>query len=247
MSGIGELAGKQLGPLPVGAWAVIIGGGIAGGLAIARRNATPAAPAAPTGVTGAVGAIDGAANVVDIVTDTNDQWERRALRSLIARGVDAVLAQQALGNFLLGFELTAEQAAVIRQALELDGPPPDGAPPIQVVTIGSSPTPTPTNPTPTPAPAPSSPSTTKAIQPEQTEPAQLNGSLFDLSVVGAGFTNLSNDPATLGQGWAPNTLGGITAPAGGILQGGMWTGDQLVGGRFLMPDGSTVKVGTYAK
>lgn len=140
--------GKMIGPLPLGGWVAVTGGGV--GLAVlANRRRPEPAPATAAVVTaddatgapsytpgvytspipgGAIGLPDAGtpAQPVSVAPPpaTNDEWARSALIQLVGRGFGAYAAQAALGAYLEGRQLTAEQAAIVEGALRYAGPPP---------------------------------------------------------------------------------------------------------------------------
>lgn len=183
--------GKMIGPLPVGAWVAVVGGGVGlAYLANRRRGAAPAVapgadqadPGTPTG--GAIG-LPGApitAAPGDSPTPakptTNDEWVAAGTRELVGRGYGALLVQTALTKYVLGEKVTPEEQSVIESALRIVGPPPF-TPPL-------SPTPVPTRPPlrpspmprPTPMPRPKPPPPVHApppIRPPQPKPVHIVG------------------------------------------------------------------------
>lgn len=142
---------QDIGPLPAYAW----GGAIAAGLALSwwlrRRGGDSPAPenAASVGLppSGAAPLAGGGSTVrrhEDEPAD-NREWRRLAFDELVAAGVGTVAADQALSRYLNGDVLTAGQAAIIEQALQLAGMPPRGAPPVRLEDAppGAAPTPDP--------------------------------------------------------------------------------------------------------
>lgn len=152
-AGSGGLAGgKKYGPFTAQVWAIIIIGGAAGGFLLRRfsggSSSTPTNTAdapltdannpANYGYTATGGPLaggggsttDGTGAVAQITSSTNTQWGQVALSLLLANGADPATAQQAIGNFLDGLPLTAQQKNLISLAIRLAGAPPEGAPPI---------------------------------------------------------------------------------------------------------------------
>lgn len=148
-------AGKKLGPFTAPVWAVIIVGGGLAGFAIRKFQGNSSTPVNTTAVpqtdannpanygytpTGGPFAGGGTGSDVSSVTTggkiaaaSNVQWAQIALDLLIAQGTNPAVAQQAIGNYLDGLPLTAQQKSIVSLALRLAGSPPDGAPPIQDV------------------------------------------------------------------------------------------------------------------
>lgn len=133
---------RQVGPLPLWAWLLAVGGGV--GLAyVGRRSgvlgsssrSTPAPvvvePDLPaSGRSGAI-VLPGGTLVDDggpATPSTNDEWRAAALRRLTSEGMGAFAVDQALGRYLQGLPLTAAQRNIVDRSLLVIGPPPDGAP-----------------------------------------------------------------------------------------------------------------------
>lgn len=240
---------RMIGPLPAGAWVAIVGGGLAGSAYLTRRSAakgaalgTPTATAdtsaglsgGTTGVSsgGTVTLPDGSITYSDPTDDTNSRWELRATKALLARGYDALLIQQALGKFLLGFDLNPTEAMVVNVALGLTGPPPEGASPAVVTQLPSANvTPAPvvqTPPSPVPTTPPPASQTTPVIT---TAPPVLTGAARK-RVYGTGT------PAVVLAALPRVRQGSVTAPEGATFIGGQWADDVLVEGRYSLPDGT---------
>lgn len=160
---IQDQLGKMIGPLPLGAWIAIVGGGL--GFAMYSQRSAPieevadTEPGRDTSLDSGVG-MGGSGQWIDITPVapqptpttivTNDDWGREALGKLIALGHDPAMSSQAVGNYLSG-NLSAkdvQQWALVRIALQQLG-----SPPLPVVSPGgapSTPRPTPTTPVVTP-------------------------------------------------------------------------------------------------
>lgn len=162
--------GKMIGPLPLGGWVIVVGGGL--GIAYAanrRRGGAAPVEVAPdltgAGVPGALvpGLPGGVVNLGPPAPSfeginapppaTNDEWARAAARVLIGRGFGAYATQQAIDAYLRGETLTSEQRAVVDAAILAAGVPP--FPPPAVAPAPAPPPPlAPIIPMPAPAPAP---------------------------------------------------------------------------------------------
>lgn len=162
---------KKIGPLPAYAYVLII---VAGAYALrayrARTGnasagldssaASSAGSATPVDGTGASGAgstpSDGPAGTV--VGRTNAQWALTVSNGLIAEGQNPVAVSSAITKYLAGGLLTAQEAALVNEAVQKYGYPPEGVLPIKLV------------PTPGPIPRPTSPGPPKppTKQPVQT-------------------------------------------------------------------------------
>lgn len=168
--------GKMVGPLPMGAWVVIVGGGLTFALyarhgQIASSAAQPADPSTSVDASGGVG-VGGSGQWTDLTPPTtgassgaptnNDQWGIAAVDYLITKGYDPGLADSAIRKFLGGAKLSITEYALVREALTHLGstptllpaplydvpgiPVPTVPPPVHV--------PTPHQPPPRPTPAP---------------------------------------------------------------------------------------------
>lgn len=160
--------GKMVGPLPLGAWLAVVGGGL--GFALySRRQSAAAAPAAGTvdDTSGVPGVGDGSVggwqstsptdsqntgggSVAPPITD-NDSWGRAAEVWAIGHGYPPLAVDTAVRAYLSGDDPGVQGSAIISAILAGIGPPPT---PLPAATYPpSSPTPTPA-PTPVPSPIP---------------------------------------------------------------------------------------------
>lgn len=165
--------GKQVGPLPLGAWVAVVGGGL--GIAWYSRSRTSKAPTVVEDTSGTPGVGDGSvsqwiqtsapATTVAPTPTTNEEWARAAINYLIAQGYDASLADTAIRKYLESTQLSVSERVMVTLALAKLGAPPVPLPapppltdiPKQTVT----PPPTTTNPVPTtPAPTTAPPKST---------------------------------------------------------------------------------------
>ncbi len=140
---------QQIGPLPLGAWIVVVGGGL--GIAYYTKNAKVSAPTIvedtgmPAGVGEGVGWIavpppstapPGPANPT-----TNEEWARLAINWLIAQGYPPGMSDSAIRNYLELQPLGNQEYALVQAALkQLGSPPiplpaPPGAPTINLSPI----------------------------------------------------------------------------------------------------------------
>lgn len=163
MSGGKPDFGQKIGPLPMGAWVALVGGGI--GLFLYHRNSIAAAsaptidPTASLVGTGGAGAVSGSYIPTDggststgpVSITTNQQWGSTAFSWLAALGMAPDMVDAAIRNYLDGNTLSVQENAIVSQALGKFGQPPESlpsAPPLPVVPHK------PTNPPPAPRPAP---------------------------------------------------------------------------------------------
>jgi hypothetical protein len=142
--------GKQVGPLPLGAWLGIVVGGLGIGYLINRSQSKGPEPQllAESGVgTGGQQLIyEPPQTVTGVETEkTNLSWGRDATNWLITQGQDSYNADLAIRKYLTGEPLTVPEKAMLGLVLARFGAPPEALP-------TTDPTPTPT-PTPTPAAA----------------------------------------------------------------------------------------------
>lgn len=172
MSGTGLDFGKQIGPLPLGAWVAAVAGGL-GIMVYHKKNAAAAVPTTPgvdtsgtPGVgTGAVGGYVDTSTPTPTTPDTgaitdNNSWGRQATNFLIAQGYDPAVSDSAVRKYLASSSLSVTEYALIKVALLKFGTPPEGLavlPPDAPVTPVAPPVsvPGPVTPAPVPtAPAP---------------------------------------------------------------------------------------------
>jgi len=158
--------GKQIGPLPLGAWIVVV----AGGLGIAyytRRSGGGKSPTVVEDTSGDPGVGAGASGFVNaspITVDntppgpaTNEEWAVKAINYLIAQGYDPNEADNAIRKYLESTQLNQQEYALVRIALAKLGSPPVPLPipppppdPVQPVTPVTPPPPAPVQPPPAP-------------------------------------------------------------------------------------------------
>jgi len=125
--------GKQVGPLPLGAWVAVVGGGL--GIAYyTQRTKAPAAVVADT--SGVPGVGEGGSGLWTQLTPpgdspssspvpaTNEEWGRSATNYLMAQGYDANVADSAVRKYLGAESLNLQEYALIRFALVKLGAPP---------------------------------------------------------------------------------------------------------------------------
>lgn len=156
--------GKQVGPLPLGAWVVVVGGGLYLAYTANRTSAstdpelvddtstTPGVGEGPgwVAVPPPTDAPPGAAPIT-----TNEEWGQRAIDYLIANNYPPDVAYSAITKALEGgqgqFKMSVKEYAMWRAALRALGTPPI---PIFVPPPTTIPTPTPAPPTPRDPPRP---------------------------------------------------------------------------------------------
>jgi hypothetical protein len=150
--------GKQVGPLPIGAWVAVIGGAlaIAAFAAYKKRQGGPAIVEDTSGVPG----VGTGANSLWVQTnapptevarafETNEEWARAAINYLIAQGYDPALSDTAVRKYLESTALSLAENALIKIALAHFGSPPRPLPaPPEQPSVPKPPETTPPNPAP---------------------------------------------------------------------------------------------------
>lgn len=169
--------GKMIGPLPLGAWVVVVGGGL-GYTLWNRRNGSGGGSDSPTVVddtSGTPGVGDGSVGGWTPTTpgtstsgggtglltiDDNDEWASAAIRYLISQGYDATVSTSAISKYVNAEPLSPAEFTLLGRALLYLGPPPTILPaPTQVPTTAPPPVKPPVKPpvVKPPAPKPSKP------------------------------------------------------------------------------------------
>lgn len=148
---------KPVGPLPLGAWIAVVGGGL--GLAwYSNRGTSSAAPQVSTGTDPGVGVGGGTPGFLPSPEPTptapadfadNDAWARAALNYLVTNNNNPTAASIAVRKYVDGQSLTVAEDSMIKAALKGIGTPP--IIPIGGGLIPNTPT-TPIPPSPTNAP-----------------------------------------------------------------------------------------------
>src|SRR6201989_1504914 len=136
--------GKQMGPLPLGAWVVVVGGGL--GIAYyTKTHSTPAATADPSiDTSGQPGVGDGTVggwiptspatagtgdNVAGTTAPTtNDEWAYQAKQFLIGKGYPATTVQSAIDKYVGGITPSIQEYTLVGIALAAIGPLPQTLP-----------------------------------------------------------------------------------------------------------------------
>lgn len=127
--------GKQVGPLPLGAWIAVVGGGLAlAWYSMQQQDKSTPAPVVEdtSGVPGvgtgpgwiAVTPPTSAPDTSKPEPATNEEWGKAAINYLIAQGYDANMADSAIRKYLEASQLNSQEYALVRYALEKLGSPP---------------------------------------------------------------------------------------------------------------------------
>lgn len=148
-----ESMGKMIGPLPMGAWLAVVGGGL--GVAYYSRQKAGAAPATPvandpvgTGGSGMWSDLTVPSTGVGSTAapTTNDEWAIKAIRTLIGLGYPAINSDQAIRRYVAGEALAPNESVMVNAAIAAIGPTPQVLPPPTTgIPTGPPPTPKPTN------------------------------------------------------------------------------------------------------
>lgn len=154
---------EKIAGVPAPAFLAMLAVGVGYALYKRRQNAAAAAAATPAsdtlpadtsgtapsslGVTAGITS-DGSYSTGTSAPTTNQQWQIQAETQLIARGYAPLLVDKALGDYFMGNALPADEQAVITLALQTMGPPPEGAPVVNLVPVAPTPPPV-VSPTPT--------------------------------------------------------------------------------------------------
>jgi len=151
MADLGATLGKQIGPLPLGAWVAVVGGGLGiAWYANTKKGSSssdqPDQQLTETGVGEGTAAFIPAAEVSQPTSplETLDDWINSAIKQAIALGATPLEIEQALRLYAKGEALNTRQATLVNRVVALIGPAPSGE--ITEVPV-ITPDPTPTTPT----------------------------------------------------------------------------------------------------
>jgi len=135
-----ELLRKDVGPLPVGGWLIVVGAGL--GFAYWRKRGLPTSTNSPDtaeplltndtigNIGGMLALLNKGATGPNTQTYTdNTSWYQQAVRLLIGRGNDPSLVDNALRKYMNGLSLDVRESAIIELALQMVGPIPMPPPP----------------------------------------------------------------------------------------------------------------------
>jgi hypothetical protein len=148
MANLMATLGKQVGPLPLGAWLAVVGGGL--GIAwYAQRSQGGAADTgddetqlAEAGVGEGTAAFIPAAEVSQPAptVETLDEWINKAVRAAVSIGASPLQIEQALRLYAKGEKLSSTQEQIVNRVITLIGPAPAG----EITDAPQLPAPTPT-------------------------------------------------------------------------------------------------------
>lgn len=142
---------KEIGPLPVGAWLVVVGAGLT--FAWYKKRNTPTTTNNPSNTAMApltdqtIGNIGGLLSMLNNgqsgpstqTVQDNTSWYQQAVRLLLGRGNDPSLVDSALRKYMQGMPLTVPETAIRDLALQLVGPMPSPPPPPSTEPTGGQP------------------------------------------------------------------------------------------------------------
>lgn len=146
-----ELLRKEVGPLPVGGWLIVIGAGLTFAYwrkrNLATSTNTPESEISPLltdqtigNIGGLLAALNKGQTGVDTQTYTdNTSWYQQATRLLIGRGNSPDLVDNALRKYMQGQPLSSAETAIKELALQLVGPIPSPPPPPSTEPTGDQP------------------------------------------------------------------------------------------------------------
>lgn len=132
--------GKMIGPLPLGAWILVVGGGL--GFAYYTTRVGSSEPDIVEDVGGTPGVGEGGSGLwtpvgpefededeTEVSITTNEEWGTAVIRHLIAMGYDPGLADAAVRKYLTAEKLSPQEQALINLGMIKYGPPPIPLPP----------------------------------------------------------------------------------------------------------------------
>lgn len=131
--------GQQVGPLPLGAWAAVVAGGLGIAWYSVRNQKASAAPQLVTDTSGDPGVGTGPSwtavpppstspDSTQVTIDTNEAWSVAAINYLIAQGYDPNVADSAIRKYMQSDSLSIQEYALVRFALAKLGSPPTPLP-----------------------------------------------------------------------------------------------------------------------
>lgn len=130
--------GKQVGPLPLGAWIVVVGGGL--GVAYYTKTHPSAAPDPSIDTSGQAGVGDGTVGGWTPTSPstggtteapkptTNEEWAYAAKTALIAMGYPTTTVNSAMDKYINGLAISMQEYAMVAIALAKVGPLPSTLP-----------------------------------------------------------------------------------------------------------------------
>jgi hypothetical protein len=128
--------GKEIGPLPLGAWIVVVGAGLGIAYYTKQHSGAPTIvtdtsgdPGVGTGAVGGWSATTPGGGTGQPTITNNEEWARAAINYLIAEGYDANVADSAIRKYLSGDKQSVQEYTLTGLALRKLGSPPVPLPP----------------------------------------------------------------------------------------------------------------------
>lgn len=128
--------GKQMGPLPLGAWIAVVG--IGGGIAWYARNQGSDEPTIVEDASGVPGVGTGGSGLWTELTPptsstpatpkTNEEWAIKMTQWLIAMGYDPIKSETAVRKYVNQGKLSPQEFTLVTLAMAVIGPPPQALP-----------------------------------------------------------------------------------------------------------------------
>lgn len=179
---------KQVGPLPVGVWLAVVGGGLGLAYYTSRNPARTTAPDTDPGV-GVGAGTPGFLPVSPPPTTPaefadNDAWARAAVAYLVGNNNNPTASSIAIRKYVDGNTWTAAEDILIKTAIKAIGPPP-------LIPIGGGTIPAPTTPIP-PNPTSTPPGIWVTVQPASPSTTTLQGMAKRFLGYYAGFATIFN-------------------------------------------------------
>lgn len=133
--------GKQIGPLPLGAWGIVVVGGLGIAYWTKKNNVAPTivedgSGTPGVGVGGGQGAFTptqpsgGGGVAPEVQITNNEQWAVAAINWLIAQNYPPSTSDSAIRKYISGIKLGVAETALVNLALGHFGSPPQPLPPI---------------------------------------------------------------------------------------------------------------------
>lgn len=131
--------GKQVGPLPLGAWIVVVGGGLGIAYWTKRNQSADTSQEPVVDTSGVPGVGDGSVGGwiptqpstgtnTDTAIATNEDWAYKAKQYLIGKGYPAITASSAIDKYIAGLKPSVQEYTLVGIALAAIGPLPQGLP-----------------------------------------------------------------------------------------------------------------------
>lgn len=133
----GGMMGKQVGPLPMGAWALVVGGALFYSFYMSKKKTASTGTTDTTTPSALIYTGTGGGTPTDTTTPTtttgyltNEAWASAAKTFLISQSVDAKEASDAIDLYINAQALNSKQTSYVSIATKQLGPPPQSLPPV---------------------------------------------------------------------------------------------------------------------